>query len=158
MLSILSFVIALIAMTLAAALPLLGWRPVQRFRQRLDELTETMGILRISLDAVDRNWNEAKRRQSENDVALDALRTALEDLQGRFTDVEAYASVCVPQKPTASGLNINRRVEAVRMLQEGHSEEQVAAELALALSEVRLIGHLERNTPKPVPKRGRRVA
>ena len=120
MLSILSFVIALIAMTLAAALPLLGWRPVQRFRQRLDELTETMGRLRISLDAVDRNWNEAKRRQSENDVALDALRTALEDLQGRFTDVEAYASVCVPQKPTASGLNINRRVEAVRMLQEGH--------------------------------------
>lgn len=156
MLPIFSFVIALMALTLATVLPFLGWRHFRRSRQRLDELAESLCLLRIAHESLERGSNEAKRRQSESDSTLAQLRACLEDIQGRFDDVESYAAVCVPQKPAASGLNINRRVEAVRLLKEGRSEEQVAAELALALSEVRLIGHLEKSAPKPAAKRGLR--
>lgn len=158
MLPIFSFVIALMALTLATVLPLLGWRYFQRSRQRLDELAESLCLLRVARESMERSSKEAQRRQSESDLALAELRARLEDIQGRFDDVESYAAVCVPQKPATSGLNINRRVEAVRLLKEGRSEEQVAAELALALSEVRLIGHLEKSAPKPAAKRSRRVA
>ncbi|MCC6263528.1 MAG: hypothetical protein IT169_08125 [Bryobacterales bacterium] len=158
MLPIISFVIALMAFALAAALAMLGRRYAQQARQRLENIGESVRILRVSQESLERKWSETQLRQAGNDAALEAQRSGLEELQARFEDVESYAAVCVPQKPASSGLNINRRVEAVRLLREGQSEEQVAAELALALSEVRLIGHLEKNAPKPAPKRGRRVA
>ncbi len=158
MLSIFSFVFALAAAAIAIASSLLGWRHIQRSRQRLEELSESICHLRVSQDSMERNGSDAKRRLSESELALAGVRASVEELQGRFEEVESYAAVCVPQKPASSGLNINRRVEAVRLLKEGHSEEQVASELSIALSEVRLIGHLERNAPKPAAKRGRRVA
>ena len=158
MFAIYSFSIALTALALASVISLLGWRLFARTRKRLDELNQSMYVLSASQERAERVWSEAQIRQPDSAASIAALRTALEDLEGRFTEVESYAAVCVPPKPVGSGLNINRRVEAVRMLQEGRSEEQVAAELALALSEVRLIGHLEKNAPKPAAKRGRRVA
>lgn len=158
MLSIFSFVFAFAAAAIAIASSLLGWRHIQRSRQRLEELSESICHLRVSQDSMERNGSDAKRRLSESELALAGVRASVEELQGRFEEVESYAAVCVPQKPASSGLNINRRVEAVRLLKEGHSEEQVASELSIALSEVRLIGHLERNAPKPAAKRGRRVA
>ncbi|MCL4784565.1 MAG: hypothetical protein KJZ70_16140 [Bryobacterales bacterium] len=158
MLSIISFALALAATAIAITSAHLGWRSIRRSRQRLEELAESICLLRVSQESMERNASDARRRLSESDIALAEVRTGVEELQSRFEDVESYAAVCVPQKPASSGLNINRRVEAVRLLKEGHSEEQVAAELAIALSEVRLIGHLERNAPKPAAKRGRRVA
>lgn len=158
MLPILGFTIALTALTFAAVLTLIGQRCFQQSRQRMDDLTESLCNLRVSQELLERSWKQLEHSQSDNALALAGLRTSLEELENRFTEVESYAAVCVPPKPVSSGLNINRRVEAVRLLQEGRSEEQVAAELALALSEVRLIGHLEKNAPKPSAKRSRRVA
>lgn len=158
MLSVFSFVLALTATAIAITSSHLGWRHIQRSRQRLEELSESICVLRVSQESTERNGSDAKRRLSESELTLAEVRAGVEELQSRFVDVESYAAVCVPQKPASSGLNINRRVEAVRLLKDGHSEERVAAELAIALSEVRLIGHLERNAPKPAAKRGRRVA
>jgi hypothetical protein len=158
MLPILSFVIALTALALATVVSSLGWKHFQQSRERLAALTESLRVLRAAHQSFEHKWNQTQHGQSDSTLAISALRTSLENLEERFSEVESYAGVCVPPKPVNSGLNINRRVEAVRMLKDGHSEEQVAAELALALSEVRLIGHLEKKSPKPAAKRGRRVA
>lgn len=158
MLPILSFVIALTALALATVVSSLGWKHFQQSRERLAELTESLRVLRAAHQQFEHKWNQTQHGQSDSELAISALRTSLENLEERFSEVESYAGACVPPKPVSSGLNINRRVEAVRMLKDGHSEEQVAAELALALSEVRLIGHLEKKSPKPAAKRGRRVA
>ncbi|MDZ7638753.1 MAG: hypothetical protein U5J83_10990 [Bryobacterales bacterium] len=158
MFPILSFATAVVGFALAAAVLLLGWRQWRRTRQRLDDLTQTLHALSVSQERIERTWNDFQQRQPETASGILEIKASLEDLEGRFTEVESYAAVCVPPKPVASGLNINRRVEAVRMLQEGLSEEQVSAELGIALSEVRLIGHLEKNAPRPAAKRSRRVA
>lgn len=147
-------VIALIALILAAVVLVIGWRSVERIRRRLDDAAQSLDVLQSARASGERDYNRVQQRQSETAQALAALQSRLEDLDARFVQVESYAAVCVPPRPSNSGMNINRRVEAVRMLREGRTEEQVAAELALALSEVRLIGHLEKNTPGRKGKHG----
>lgn len=147
-------VIALIALILAAVVLVIGWRSVGRIRRRLDDAAQSLDVLQSARASGERDYNRVQQRQSETAQALAALQSRLEDLDARFVQVESYAAVCVPPRPSNSGMNINRRVEAVRMLREGRTEEQVAAELALALSEVRLIGHLEKNLPVRKGKHG----
>ncbi|MCZ2156163.1 MAG: hypothetical protein LC114_20060 [Bryobacterales bacterium] len=153
-----SIVLALMALVLPAAVALAGWRYFARIRKRLDTAEESLASLQKATIATERNCGSVQQRQTETEQAVATLRSSLKDLETHFVSVEEYAGVCVPPKPSNSGMNINRRVEAVRLLKEGLTEERVAAELALPLSEVRLIAHLEKSVPPRTTKRSRQVA
>lgn len=158
MLSIVTITMAVAALLMSATGLLYGWLRLRRLDQRADELAQDLSILTVAEERSERCVNDLRRSVPAVSESLSELQKSLEELEARFTDVESYASVCVPPKPAGSGLNINRRVEAVRLLQEGKTEEAIAADLGIALSEVRLIAHLEKSAARPSPKRGRRVA
>jgi hypothetical protein len=78
------------------------------------------------------------------------------DLQQRFSLVELQAGTCVPARPPASGMNINKHVEVSRLAAEGWQEFEIAEELAIPVGEVRLLLHLEQGQLAPRPARQRK--
>jgi hypothetical protein len=95
---------------------------------------------------------------------LENVTLETRNLSQRMGKVEDYAGVCVPPRTVASGFNINRRVEAIRMFHDGYSEDAIAEELMIPLGEVRLLIHLEKNgaatktSDAPPKRRTRKVA
>jgi hypothetical protein len=158
MLTIVAITVAVAALLVSVAGSFYGGLRLRRLDHRTDDLAQDVSVLSVAEERTERCLNDLRKSTPETMESVTELRKTLEDLEARFTDVEAYAGVCVPPKPSGSGLNINRRVEAVRLLQEGKTEEAIAEDLGIALSEVRLIAHLEKSSARPTPKRGRRVA
>jgi hypothetical protein len=70
---------------------------------------------------------------------LRETRTALADLAERVRQAEDRAGVLVAPKPLPSGLNLNKRSQAVRMLRRGATVDTVASTLMLPLPEVQLL-------------------
>jgi uncharacterized coiled-coil protein SlyX len=158
MLPILSTILAVLALA-ASAFTLLTIRGLRnRLRQREDDLAQAIAVFGVKQENDERAIRDLQERLPQALSGVERLQETVAELEERFQEVESYAGVCVPPRPAPSGLNLNRRVEAVRLLREGATEEQVAAELSLALSEVRLISHLERSKPAPVTKRRRGAA
>jgi hypothetical protein len=158
MLLMLSLSVAIVAMAIGAGAWLAGWMKLRQARQQMEEIRQAQHLLAASQESRERVTRELQATVSEAMSARERMQATLSDLEERFAVVENYAAVCVPPRPSPSGLNINNRLEAARRLRDGDSEQQVSEELGIALSELRLIAHLEKTKPAPEPKRRRRVA
>ena len=150
--------LAIAAMAIGAGAWLVGWMKLRQARQQMEEICQAQHVLAASQESRERATRELQASVSEAVSAQGRLQATLAELEERFAVVENYAAVCVPPRPSPSGLNINNRLEAARRLRDGDSEQQVSEELGIALSELRLIAHLEKTKPGPEPKRRRRVA
>jgi hypothetical protein len=68
----------------------------------------------------------------------------MEGLRARFEELEERTGMLTAPAPVRSGLNLNRRAQAVRLLRRGDSPEQVAAGVGLPTCETRLLAAVER--------------
>jgi hypothetical protein len=80
-----------------------------------------------------------KRRQSAQEAATEQLKTHMAELSGRVLDAEERSGVLVPPSPPKSGLNLNKRTQAIRMSRRGEQAEKIAAALNLPRREVELL-------------------
>jgi hypothetical protein len=80
-----------------------------------------------------------KRRQSAQESATGELKAQMAGLSARVLDAEDRAGVLVPPTPPRSGLNLNKRSQAIRMSRRGEQAEKIAASLNLPQREVELL-------------------
>ena len=79
-----------------------------------------------------------RRRQSSHEATILDLQRQLEDVSERLRDTEERAGVLTPPAPV-SGLNLNKRSQALRMSRRGEAPQQIAASLHLPQREVELL-------------------
>jgi hypothetical protein len=80
-----------------------------------------------------------KRRQMAQESATGELKAQMSGLTARVVDAEERAGVLVPPTPPRSGLNLNKRSQAIRMSRRGEQAEKIAASLNLPRREVELL-------------------
>lgn len=154
MASLLLSILALICGLGAAAATVYLFRQQSRLREELNQNALDVAVLHEKL----KQAREAIGTQSERiSTQQEESAQRIEELSERFDRVEMYAGVCVPPKPAASGFNINKRVEVIRLFQDGFSEEEIAEQLFVPLGEVRLLIYLEKNKKATEPQSTRRT-
>jgi len=79
-----------------------------------------------------------RRRQGAQEATILGLQRQLEDMAERLRDTEERAGVFQPPAPV-SGLNLNKRSQAIRMSRRGEAPQQIAASLRLPQREVELL-------------------
>lgn len=88
------------------------------------------------LDAAQRRAN---RRQQQLEAELGKLRGCLDDMRERLAECEQHAQQLVPPQAPASGFNLNRRTQAIRLLKRGEHPEQIARVLSVPRQEIQLL-------------------
>jgi hypothetical protein len=81
-------------------------------------------------------WN---RRHAAQESATGQLKREVAELGSRLLDAEERTGVLVPPPPPKSGLNLNKRNQAIRMSRRGEQAEKIAASLSLPRREVELL-------------------
>lgn len=93
------------------------------------------------------------RRQLAVESSSGDLKTQLADLSERVLDAEERTGVLVPPTPPKSGLNLNKRAQALRMSRHGEQADKIAATLNLPRREVELLlkihGRIVYNSTNP---------
>jgi hypothetical protein len=84
---------------------------------------------------------QARQESKDQETAahLAALGCLLEELRSEVRETEERARLLVPPTPPQSGLNLNKRSQALKLYRRGDSPHQIAAALALPVSEVELL-------------------
>jgi hypothetical protein len=86
----------------------------------------------------------AEQARTANEDIIAELRNKVADLTDRVLDAEDRAGVLVPPTPPKSGLNLNRRTQAIRMSRRGEQADKIAATLCLPRREVELLLKVQR--------------
>ena len=80
-----------------------------------------------------------KRQQEQFDALKADVATELAAAKARLQETEERAGVLVSPPPPRSGLNLNKRSQALRMSRIGEKPEHIAAALDLPRKEVELL-------------------
>ncbi|HUA20729.1 MAG TPA: hypothetical protein VMB25_18400 [Bryobacteraceae bacterium] len=94
-------------------------------------------FLRLDIDAR-RLKSVCQRRHRIQEAAIQELQRRLEDMGERLRETEERAGVLTPPLPK-SGLNLNKRSQAIRMSRRGEGAQHIAASLQLPQREVELL-------------------
>lgn len=78
-------------------------------------------------------------RQRREATATRELELKIAELNERLRDTEEHAGMLAPPAPAASGLNINRRSQVLRLARHGERPENIATLLGLPRREVELL-------------------
>lgn len=81
----------------------------------------------------------SRQREALFAEQLAGLRQAVEALRTDLRETEQRTGMLVPPEPPKSGLNLNRRSQALKMHRRGDSPDQIASALGLPSSEVELL-------------------
>ena len=149
----LSFSVAAVVVALAASVTL--FLLTRRFRQLQHKAEESGLEIEMARAQIQQLRGNLQGQITKATEAQSQLGERIDELIDRFDRVEMHAGLCVPPKPAASGFNINKRMEVIRMFQEGHSEETISEQLAVPMGEVRLLIYLERNAEASAGKSNR---
>jgi|WetSurMetagenome_2_1015567.scaffolds.fasta_scaffold779364_2 hypothetical protein len=87
---------------------------------------------------------EAKQSESGLLSSIAAVRADFNALNDRFDELEERTGMLVAPPPAISGLNLNRRTQALRMLARGEQPDRIAAALDLPLGETALLAKVRR--------------
>ena len=84
---------------------------------------------------------EGRSRERDNALAeaTAAARAALDQVRSGMREMQEHTGMLVPPAPTGSGLNLSKRGQVLQMHRRGQSREQIAASLALPLTEIDLL-------------------
>ena len=85
------------------------------------------------------DYTERRRQEALYTGQFAQMRESLEQLQSALRESEERTGVLVPPTPPRSGLNLNRRSQALKMYRRGDPPQQIASALGLALTEVELL-------------------
>jgi len=80
-----------------------------------------------------------KSRETALADAILAVQSALDKLYTELRGMEEQTGMLVPPAPTSSGLNMNKRGQALKMHRRGQSREQISGALGLPLTEIDLL-------------------
>lgn len=84
-----------------------------------------------------------KGRQDNHEIkveaALQGVRAELDQLRQSLREMEETTGMMVAPEPPRSGLNLNKRSQALRMYRRGEVSEQIATALGLPRREVDLL-------------------
>jgi hypothetical protein len=85
-------------------------------------------------------------KQSEGGIlsSITAVQADFNALSDRFDELEKRTGMLVAPPPAISGLNLNRRTQALRMLARGEQPDRIAAALDLPLGETALLAKIRR--------------
>jgi hypothetical protein len=72
------------------------------------------------------------------------IQAQIAGMEERLRQAEERAGVLVAPSPPRSGLNLNKRAQALRMFRRGESPDEIAACLSLPRNEVRLLVKVHR--------------
>lgn len=108
---------------------------------------------RKDMQATQRRSN---RRQQQLEAELGKLRGCVDDLRQRLAECEQQSQQLVPPQAPASGFNLNRRTQAIRLLRRGDLPDQVAKALSVPRQEVQLLQKVQQlllsaETQRPEP-------
>lgn len=142
MLTLVLPILSLVAALAAALGCFFIWRQSRRLRAELAQCALEIEVLHEKLN---HGYDSFTSKLAKGVAHQEQVAQKLADLEDRFNRVEMHAGLCVPPKPAASGFNINKRVEVVRLFQEGYPEHKIAEQLAVPLGEVRLLIYLEKS-------------
>jgi len=95
----------------------------------------------------------ANRRQQMLETELGKLRGVLAELKQRLEECEQRSEQLVPPQAPASGFNLNRRTQALRLLRRGDTPDHVARSLSVPKQEVELLQKIQQILlhAEPVP-------
>jgi len=88
---------------------------------------------------IERLSRRLKRQQEQFDALKVDLTAELAGAKVRLQEAEERAGVLVAPTPARSGLNLNKRSQALRMSRIGEKPENIAAALGLPRKEVELL-------------------
>ena len=86
----------------------------------------------------------SKQREAAQASAARELKTRVAELSARLLETEERTGVLVPPAAPPSGLNLNKRSQAIRMSRRGEQPEKIAASLNLPRREVELLVKVSR--------------
>ena len=86
----------------------------------------------------------ARQREAQVSESLTCLKADFEALGKRFDELEQRTGVLVAPAPAISGLNLTKRVQALRMLARGEQSDRIAAALNLPRAEIALLVKVKR--------------
>jgi|YelNatPaOPRAMG01_1025707.scaffolds.fasta_scaffold155708_2 DNA-binding NarL/FixJ family response regulator len=100
-------------------------------------------FLNLKREARDVYLSQEKRHQTLQ-AAVDNLRSEVVALQAAVQETEQRAGMLVPPQPPQSGLNVNKRTQALRMYKSGEDAQAIARRLAIPEREVDLLIKVQR--------------
>ncbi|MCW5963005.1 MAG: hypothetical protein KIT83_03115 [Bryobacterales bacterium] len=154
MLTLVPFILSL-AGTLAATVGFLYL--LRQSRKMRAEIAQYAVEIEVLHEKLKHGYDSIASKFAAAEVDRKQLTQDMANLFDRFDRVEMHAGICVPPKPAASGFNINKRVEVIRLFKEGFVEDEIAEQLAVPLGEVRLLTYLQKvqaGSPPNRPGRG----
>jgi len=90
---------------------------------------------------LEQRWDTGARNVTRQ---LEAAHFAVGELKVGLRDAEERTGVLVPPPPPASGMNLSKRTQALRMSRRGERPEQIATALGLPQKEVELLVKIHR--------------
>ncbi|MGH9659169.1 MAG: hypothetical protein ACRD96_11540 [Bryobacteraceae bacterium] len=89
--------------------------------------------LKRQASAAESRW----RRQLDSSEA--AWKARVDALEAQYRELAEHTRLLVPPAPAASGLNLNKRSQALRMHRQGEPAGRIAAALAVPRGEIDLL-------------------
>jgi hypothetical protein len=109
--------------------------------------------------SVKRDLRAGEARLGKKLSALEAdWQTKMESLDERWNELSQISSVLVPPQPPRSGLNLNKRSQALERHRRGETPPEIAAALAIPRNEVELLVKVQRIVLSSMDKPSSRAA
>jgi len=103
-------------------------------------LTAGMGLCLFLFVSLKRDLSAAEARCQKKLAALEMdWRGKMEALDERWKELSQISGLLVPPPPTRSGLNLNKRSQALQRSRRGEKAHDIAAALSIPQNEVELI-------------------
>ena len=106
-------------------------------------------------------WTASRAQRKQYDELIAARREVdaeVERLRAEFIELQVHTGMLVAPSPPASGLNIGKRSQAMRLLRRGDRIEQVCEALNLPRNEVLLLAKVEQIAVAPHPASNSRTS
>ncbi len=91
---------------------------------------------------------QSERQSKKLQATVLHLEERICELDSKLREAQEGMALMVAPKPTPSGLNLNRRSQALRMARRGDRPDQIAAALQLPHTEVNLLLKVHRAVPE----------
>ena len=104
-----------------------------------------MGLCLFLFASLKRDLRTAEARCQKKLTALELdWKGKMEALDERWKELSQASGLLVPPAPTRSGLNVNKRSQALQMSRRGEKPQDIAAALSIPQNEVELMVKVQR--------------
>ena len=99
-----------------------------------------MALCLLLFGLLKRNLRACEARSAKKLEAIEADWNAkLENLDERWKELSQISSLLVPPAPPRSGLNLNKRSQALQLFRRGETPQAISAALSIPSNEVELL-------------------